>query len=409
MKRSLTGPGVRPLAAGVIVAGMLSAGLVAVSSTTAQADGTNSAIVVDRGLTDPVNIQSSVVTFRGTAASEIEQVVLHIDNMDDDLPPVERVMTMGTLAGVSPDSVVEQTWSKNVDFLTLVDHGDLTDGGVAVSVSFSDIVGVVGDPEVFPLYVDVHAPRITSSQTSGELPVGTSVELSVDSDFLGMALPVATFTVDGSQPDAGSAPVGEGVTHVVTKDTQIKVYAMDAAGNESSRSLNYTVPRVVEPTPTPTPTPDPTTTTPAPTATTPAPAATTPAPAVTTPAPAATTPTPQPPIVATGPGTAESASVVRLKVKRVSPRGREFVVLKNTGQVAVDLAGYRLRDRVGHRLVLPSYELDPGAKVKVYTGRGTSKVGKLFVGKRASFNIWNKSDTAKLYGSDRRWLSQLRY
>ncbi len=386
---------------------MLSAGLVAVSSTTAQADGTNSAIVVDRGLTDPVNIQSSVVTFRGTAASEIEQVVLHIDNMDDDLPPVERVMTMGTLAGGSPDSVVEQTWSKNVDFLTLIDQGDLTDGGVAVSVSFSDMVGVVGDPEVFPLYVDVHAPRITSSKTSGELPSGTPVELSVDSDFLGMALPVATFTVDGSQPDAGSAPVGEGVTHIVTKDTQIKVYARDAAGNESSRSLNYTVPRVVEPTPTPTPTPTPDpTTTPSPT---PDPTTTAPAPTATTPAPAATTPTPQPPIVATGPSTAESASVVRLKVKRVSPRGNEFVVLKNTGQVAVDLAGYRLRDRAGHRLTLPSYQLDPGAKVKVYTGRGTSKVGKLYVGKRASVNIWNKSDTAKLYGSDRRWLSQLRY
>ncbi len=396
MKRSLTRPGARPLATGVAVAVVLSAGLVAVSSTTAQADGTNAASLMNREATDPVNELNPVVRFAGTAASAIEQIVLEIDNREDDKAPVERVLQMGTLGGKSPDSVSQQTWSKDIDFLALVDGGYLADGGVAVTVTYSDIAGVVGDPEAFPLYVDLHAPKIKSTVTAGQVPVGTSVSISVDDDFMGMALPVATYTTNGSTPSEGSTPLGAGVTKVIDKDTTIKVLARDAAGNQSRRTFAYTVPAAVDPTPTPTPT----VTTPAPSTTTPAPSTTTPAPSTTTPAPVVVTPVP---------GTPAAATKVALRVKRVSPTGREYVVIKNVGTAPVDLAGYTLRDRAGNKLRLPSYQLAPRTKVKVFTGKGSAATGKLFLGKRPSRDIWDESDVAKLHGPRGVRLDRLRY
>ncbi len=401
MKRSLTRPGARPLATGVAVAVVLSAGLVAVSSTTAQADGTNAASLIDRSITDPVNELDPVVHFAGTAASEIEQIVLLIDNMEDDKAPVERVLQMGTLGGGSPESTAEQAWKKDIDFLALVDGGYVNEGGVAVTVTYSDIAGVVGDPEAFPLYVDLHAPKISSTVPAGQVPVGTSVAISVDEDFMGMALPVATYTTDGSTPNEGSTPLGAGVTRVIDQDTTLRVLARDAAGNQSRRTLIFTVPAPVDPTPTPTPTvTTPAPTTPAPQVTSPAPQDTTSAPSPTAPAPVVVTPVPVAPAAA---GTAT------LRVRRVSPAGREYVVIKNVGTAPVDLAGYTLRDRAGHKLRLTSYQLAPGSKVKVFTGKGRAVAGKLFVGKRASRDVWGSSDTAKLHGPRGVRLDRLRY
>jgi fibronectin type III domain protein/lamin tail-like protein len=100
--------------------------------------------------------------------------------------------------------------------------------------------------------------------------------------------------------------------------------------------------------------------------------------------------------------------VFRVDVTRVSPRGREYVTLQNTGRVATQIGGWRLRNRVGRVLVLPKLTLAAGAKVKVYTGKGHSTRRALFLGRGGE--MWFPGhDTVRLYDAQGSPLDKLRY
>jgi len=100
--------------------------------------------------------------------------------------------------------------------------------------------------------------------------------------------------------------------------------------------------------------------------------------------------------------------VFRAEVVKVSPRGREFVTLANTGRVAAQIGGWKLRDSVGKVLDLPTFSLPSGATVKVFTGRGHTTRHALFLGK--SVDLWHpRHDTAQLYDAHGSRIDTLRY
>ena len=79
----------------------------------------------------------------------------------------------------------------------------------------------------------------------------------------------------------------------------------------------------------------------------------------------------------------------------MSPSGREFVALRNSGTIVTQLEGWRLRDRSGRTLTLPQLALAPGASVRVYTGSGRQTQHRVFLGRAA--DIWGPShDTVRL-------------
>jgi competence protein ComEC len=74
----------------------------------------------------------------------------------------------------------------------------------------------------------------------------------------------------------------------------------------------------------------------------------------------------------------------------------EYALVRDTGAAAVNLAGWRLDagDR-SQRFSLASYHLKKGATVRIHTGRGTTRAGRLFLG--SGRPIWNNDgDTAAL-------------
>ena len=101
-------------------------------------------------------------------------------------------------------------------------------------------------------------------------------------------------------------------------------------------------------------------------------------------------------------------NVFRTQVAAVSPRGRESVTLLNTGRTDTQLGGWRLRDRVGKVLVLPTYTLAPGQKVKIFTGHGRPAPHTLHLGRRV--NMWYAThDTVHLYDPSGSPIATLRY
>jgi competence protein ComEC len=74
----------------------------------------------------------------------------------------------------------------------------------------------------------------------------------------------------------------------------------------------------------------------------------------------------------------------------------EYALVRDTGAAAVNLAGWRLDagDR-SQRFSLASHHLKKGATVRIHTGRGTTRAGRLFLG--SGRPIWNNDgDTAAL-------------
>lgn len=80
----------------------------------------------------------------------------------------------------------------------------------------------------------------------------------------------------------------------------------------------------------------------------------------------------------------------------------EFVVIKNTGNRAKRMGGWKLVDKrtaaQGGDVVFrfPSFRLRPGRKVTVHTGRGTNTRRDLYWG-RSAYTWGDDSDTAYLY------------
>ena len=112
-----------------------------------------------------------------------------------------------------------------------------------------------------------------------------------------------------------------------------------------------------------------------------------------TPAPVFTLPS-----IPLGNGSSVSIAGTRFDAKgddRLNLNG-EWIVLENTGDKGVLLAGWTLADDTGETLyTFPLYILDPGTKVTVYTGRGDYNNTSLFMNRDAP--VWgNSGDTAVL-------------
>jgi hypothetical protein len=82
-----------------------------------------------------------------------------------------------------------------------------------------------------------------------------------------------------------------------------------------------------------------------------------------------------------------------------STSGDEFVTIKNTGTVAVNLKGWTVITKAHKVLTLPSYALKPGTSVKVHTGKGRPNATNLYLNKPNSFAAHDKlvlKDLAKV-------------
>ncbi|WP_410964094.1 lamin tail domain-containing protein, partial [Salmonella sp. SAL4448] len=73
----------------------------------------------------------------------------------------------------------------------------------------------------------------------------------------------------------------------------------------------------------------------------------------------------------------------------------EYVEIKNTGNGALTMTGWTLRDLIPHVFTFPAFTLAAGATVKVWTNSGTNDSANLYWGRGQA--VWNNDgDTAIL-------------
>ncbi len=86
----------------------------------------------------------------------------------------------------------------------------------------------------------------------------------------------------------------------------------------------------------------------------------------------------------------------------------EYVIIRNNGLENVDLTGWRLLDAVSHTFTFPSFILNAGNTVTIYTGSGSNTQTSLYWGSSAP--IWNNdTDTASLYDTDGNLIDRYNY
>ena len=68
-----------------------------------------------------------------------------------------------------------------------------------------------------------------------------------------------------------------------------------------------------------------------------------------------------------------------------STSGNEYVIVKNTGKVTVNLRGWTVKTKAGKVLTLPSFSLKPGKSVKVHTKKGSGNATNIYLNKPNSF------------------------
>jgi hypothetical protein len=88
-----------------------------------------------------------------------------------------------------------------------------------------------------------------------------------------------------------------------------------------------------------------------------------------------------------------TAAFYQVSMPAGSTKGDEYVTVKNTGTVAVNLRGWTITTKGGKVLKLPSYALKAGKSVKVHTRKGSSNSTNLYLNKPNSFA---KHDTLTL-------------
>jgi hypothetical protein len=305
--------------------------------------------------------------------------VININNSGSDSLAVSGTATGGTHVvevtltdgadAATPDPVTASVsggrWSTSIPMAGI---RDLQDGDLLLSAVDQDTQDGVID-QVLAKDTDSVAPA--GFPESGTYDEPQQVEITADDPADQES---TRYTTDGSPPDEND-PVVPALIDVTTSQT-IKAVSFDAAGNVSDALvLDYVITTPAEPPVVP----------PAP----PAP----PVPPVppTKPAP------PKPPVTPS----------VKVSVVKVKAAGAEYVTVKNTGKIKVNLAGWKLKDRSGKVLTLTRYTLKPGATVRVYTGSGTKAAGKLFLRKKS--NVWSTHDTAKLYNTKGAKVASMRY
>jgi len=67
----------------------------------------------------------------------------------------------------------------------------------------------------------------------------------------------------------------------------------------------------------------------------------------------------------------------------------EYFTLKNNSSNAISMTGWTAKDAATHIYTFPSFTLNTGASVTIYTGSGTNTAGKLYWGSGSA--IWNNS------------------
>ena len=82
-------------------------------------------------------------------------------------------------------------------------------------------------------------------------------------------------------------------------------------------------------------------------------------------------------------------------ITHVQGAGDEYVQVKNTGSVTIDLAGWKLKNASGVARVLPAQTLAAGSSVRVHSGTGTGTATDVFLN-GAAF-LGNAHDTVRLF------------
>ena len=96
------------------------------------------------------------------------------------------------------------------------------------------------------------------------------------------------------------------------------------------------------------------------------------------------------------------------KMAKVEDIEQEFIRLKNSGQVAVDMTGWILYDEAGHKFVFPAFTLEPNAYVRVWTKANNNTSTDLHWRRKQA--IWNnEGDCAYLEDRTRKLIDEFRY
>ncbi|MCA9938165.1 MAG: lamin tail domain-containing protein [Anaerolineales bacterium] len=111
-----------------------------------------------------------------------------------------------------------------------------------------------------------------------------------------------------------------------------------------------------------------------------------------TPEPATPLPTQEPPLT---PGVSP-VQIVDIDYAPAASPLDEAVILRNVTDTPLDMTGWQLEDKQGHVFPFPSFTLDAGARVTIWTKEGENSRADLFWNIRTS--VWNDdvSDTATL-------------
>jgi len=87
--------------------------------------------------------------------------------------------------------------------------------------------------------------------------------------------------------------------------------------------------------------------------------------------------------------------------------GDEWVKISNNGDSPVSLEAWKIEDEASkHSYTFPSYTLDSGSEVAVYSAKGTDSANELYM--QLDYPIWNNDgDTAYLYDNNGKLISKL--
>jgi hypothetical protein len=94
-------------------------------------------------------------------------------------------------------------------------------------------------------------------------------------------------------------------------------------------------------------------------------------------------------------------------ITQVSRSADEFVVVKNTGRVKLNIKGWKLTNKGGAAAKLPKRFIKPGKVLRIHTGSGRSNATNLYLGRRPMFS--NSHDRVSLVDRSKFRVSTLAY
>lgn len=100
-------------------------------------------------------------------------------------------------------------------------------------------------------------------------------------------------------------------------------------------------------------------------------------------------------------------TVYDARITKVSKTADEFVVVKNTGKVRLNIKGWKLVNKKGASVTLPKRLIAVGKVLKIHTGSGNSNLKNLYLGRGAMFN--NTHDRVSLMDRNKFLVSRFTY